>query len=393
LGVFRSIVDTRELLRDTLKATLNIDPGEVGLAADVMVQRRANLARIIDSWETARKRIPERDRSSAEQKASRLRITLEKGQHVMLRQIFEAEHGRLRDHAFPCHAMVERRMEEIDEGEPKAELLSEEMSVEEAFEDVVGAVINKEDTWRTKKATKSAAPPTTSKKLRSSLRLLRVSYTIAKYKHSTRQWLSSTSPTLWNDYCDWLLGDEIAGYKSLVEGTTIVPPWSVLMELEHQYPKEVIQLVLYHGKDIATAFFDAKNDAGLKLRYFSTPMAMHAALSSKKRGNDAMDDDEKMKMKREWEKKLWPENKKLKGRDAKGNGKGNKSKGDKKGGEKSKDGFRAKHKNSKAPDRNLICYSYQDDLCRGRCNFFHVCSECMGAHPRCKCKITGETAE
>jgi hypothetical protein len=362
-----------------------------------MVQRRVNLARIIDSWETARKRISERDRISAEQKASRLPITLERGQHVMLRQKFEAEHGRLKDHAFPCHAMIERRMEEIDEGEPKAELLSEVISVEEAVEDVVGAVIDKEGTWKTKKTTKSVALPTTSEQLRSRLRLLGVSYTIAKYKHSTRQWLSTTSPTLWNDYCDWLLGDEIAGYKSLVQGTTIVPPWSVLMEFEHQYRKEVLRLVLYHSKDIATAFADTRNDAGLKLRYFSTPMAMHAALSSKKRGSEALDDDEKLK-KKEWEKKkewketLWPGNKKQRGGDGKGKGKGNKG-GGAKSGDKGKDFFKAKHKNSKTPDGRQICFRYQDDLCRGKCNFVHVCSECLGAHPRCKCTILGAAAE
>ena len=162
LGVFGSIVDTREQLRDTLKLMLDIDPSEAGIAADIMIQRRVNLARIIDSWETARKRISERDRISAEQRASRLPITLERGQHVMLRQKFEAEHGRLKDHAFPCHAMVERRMEEIDEGEPKAELLSDVISVEEAVEDVVGAVIDKKGTWKTKKTTKSVALPTTS---------------------------------------------------------------------------------------------------------------------------------------------------------------------------------------------------------------------------------------
>ena len=218
LGVFGSIVDTREQLRNTLKIMLLIDPEEAGVAADVAVQRRVNLARIIDAWETSRKRISERDRISAEQKASRLPITLERSQHVMLRQKFEAEHGRLKDHAFPCHAMVERRMEEIEEGEPKAELLSDVISIEEAVEDVVGAVIDKEGTWRTKKSTKSVALPITSEQLRSRLRLLGVSYTIAKYRHSTRQWLSTTSPALWNEYCDYILGDDVAGYKTIVQG-------------------------------------------------------------------------------------------------------------------------------------------------------------------------------
>ena len=194
--------------------------------------------------------------------------------------------------------------------------------------------------------------------------------------------------SLWNDYCDWILGDEIAGYKSLVQGVTIVPPWSVLMEFEHQYRKEVIRLVLYHGKDIATAFLDAKNDAGLKLRYFSTPMAMHAAMNSKKRGSETLDDDDKNKDKLKWakEKLKWERNKKQKG-EGKGKGKGDKGKGGDKAKGGDKEFFKAKHKNTKTPDGRQICFRYQDELCRGKCAFVHVCTECLGSHPRCKCNI------
>ena len=377
LGVFACMVDQRAELRTVTKTMLGLDPDEVGITALEATDRRVNVARIIDAWETSKKRISERDRIAAEQKASRMPMVLEKTQHVMLRQKYELTHAKMLDSQYPCHAMIERRLEEIQDGEPKAELMSEVISAEESVEDIVGAVLDKEGTWKTKRSTKSIPLPTTSEQLRVRIRILGVSYEIAKYKHITRAWLSTTSPAIWNQHADYILGEDVYGFKLTVQDTIVVPPWQVVMEYEQQIRKHALKRVIYDDEDIATALMYCQTNASLKEKYFSTPMAINASVMSKKRPNDGTNDAKKGN---KWQKNH-EGNKQKEGNKGKGRGRGKSD---------DKKAFTPQHKHTKTPDGRAICYRFQDNTCKGKCQFVHVCSTCLGAHPRSKCTFIAD---
>ena len=167
IGLFNSMVDSRGDLRAMLIAEFGLNPAELNLAPGEALARRVNAARIVDAWDTSRKRQEEHDRVQAEQKASRLPLTLSRSQHINLRTRYERDHGRVADKAWPCQALKERRFEEVDEGEVRADPLSEVVSQEELIDDAVGAVIDRDGAIRLRRAPRSIALPSGSEELQS----------------------------------------------------------------------------------------------------------------------------------------------------------------------------------------------------------------------------------
>ena len=112
---------------------------------------------------------------------------------MALRMRYEAEFGRVSDKRYPCDALVEKRFEEVDEGEVRADPLTEAVSRDELQEDPVGAVVDRDGAIRLRKAPKSVPMPRNSEELRVKVRLLGITFTLARYKHAQRPWLGGAS--------------------------------------------------------------------------------------------------------------------------------------------------------------------------------------------------------
>lgn len=369
VGLFVSFVDTKAQLRDALAAQFNLDPNEAGISVDVKRERQMNCARLVDSWDTATKRAEEADRVQAEQKASRLPMTLSRSSHITLRQRYEKDHGRLQDKSWPCQQLIEKRFEEVEEGEVRADPLSEVVSVEEVQEDVIGAVMDRDGAIRMKKASKSIPLPKDSEELRNRLKILGVTFQLAAYKHSSRLWLSTTTPGVWRDHADFILGEDIWNFQITTMDFKVTPPWQVVLSYEFQVRKQACRYIMFENLDISAAMLKARKCTETKEKYFSTPVALSAAVSrGTKRPAEPLTADERGKGKG-----------KSKGK-AKGANKGNGA--TKKGKGKGK----ARFPKTKTPDGRSICYKFQDGQCNNAsCAFCHVCANCLGDHPMSGC--------
>ena len=367
LGLFVATADSKGELRTILTRNFGLNADEGGLDPAVALERRINIAKLVDSWDTCRKRQEETDRVQAEQKASRLPLTLSRSTHINLRVRFEADHGRILDRAWPCQAMVERRFEEIEEGEVRAESLTEVVSAEEVVEDVVGAVLDKDGAIRVKKTAKSVPLPSTPEELRKRVKILGVSYTLAAYKHSQRLWLSK-EPEIWTDHLDYVLGDDVHGFSLTISGVKVEPPWSVVLGYEFQLRRTACREVVFNGVRLKEAMRMARACPVTKEKYFTTPVALAAAVSRAPTGKRVPVPGEDRPPK-------WPKGAgKGKGKDKGGKGKG-KGKG------------KARFTHTKTPDGRLVCFRYQDDQCKsGKCTYVHVCARCLGNHPMLSCK-------
>ena len=62
-------------------------------------------------------------------------ISLTQGEHVSLRQLFEKAFGRMEDEGFPASGVIERRLQEVEQGNPTAEPLSDVASSAEVSAD------------------------------------------------------------------------------------------------------------------------------------------------------------------------------------------------------------------------------------------------------------------
>ena len=83
ISLFSLIADTRGDLRAALHdPPFNLNPNEGGLDPSLAAGRRVQAARLLDAWETARSRVEEKKKLQAEQRASRLPLTLNATEHV-----------------------------------------------------------------------------------------------------------------------------------------------------------------------------------------------------------------------------------------------------------------------------------------------------------------------
>ena len=368
IGLFVAMVDSKTTLRATLISDFDLDPAAMGLAGPDIILRRVNCAKMVDAWEACSKRQDESDRLQATQRASRLPMTMQGSSHIILRQRYENEYGRTKDCSYPCHAMVERRLEELEQGEVVAEALTDAVSVEEAEIEITGAMLDKDGALRVQKVTKKVPLPVSSEELRNRVRMIGISYQLASYKHHSRKWLTQMSPAVWASHLDFVLGNEVYGLKVNVMDTTIEAPWTVVLAYEHSIRKAACRMMMWDNVTMTDALEAARKDTHTKELHFTTPVTMAASLprkgQEKPRHPDPPAPPGKGKRARERARA-----------EAKGKGKG-------------KGKSIQKYPHSKTPDGRLICFRFQDGQCTAgkKCRFVHVCARCFATHPMAECK-------
>ena len=80
-------------------------------------------------------------------------ISLTQGEHVSLRQSFEKAFGRMEDEGFPASGVLERRLQEVEQGNPTAEPLSDVASSAEVSADAVKIVLDTDGTFKVRRST------------------------------------------------------------------------------------------------------------------------------------------------------------------------------------------------------------------------------------------------
>ena len=205
LKTFSVFADDRAGVRAAFSADV-ADITEAGLSADQKAMVRVASAQVLAAWVSASTRDLEEVRAAAENKVMRLPQLVSRAGLVALRQRFEKDHGRQNDATWPCAALIERRLEECEEGSFVAPPLSEVISVEAAGDEAV-EIMEVGSALRVRKAPRAIAMPATTEQLRTRLRTLAISYIIASYRHQSRLWLRSATLPVFLNYVEYLLGD------------------------------------------------------------------------------------------------------------------------------------------------------------------------------------------
>lgn len=370
INTFACIVDTKAELRTLLALDFGMNPAEANLAPEEGRARRVLIARVVDSWQTICKRVTDKDAVESDQKARNVPTTMSRQAHIVLRNRFEKDWGKTEDKAFPSNSMIERRFEEIEEGDLKADLLTQISSAEETLEDTAMAILDKDGVLRLRKAQASVPLPTTSEQLRLRMRLLSISFQLASYRHGSKPWLAGYDMNIWQRHVDYILGEDIYSFKD--PGSGISPTWTTVLSYEHRIRHEAFKAIMSTGKPLDEALETARRDSSLKERFFSTPMALNAI--SAKRG-----------WTEEGSAQPWSKHQKTEKGDK---GKGGKGKG------------KTKERKGKTPDGRRFCWKFNNATgCPDKgCTFVHACQRCGdGSHnalsPTCPDRIKKAAAE
>ena len=266
-------------------------------------------------------------------------------------------YGKIEDKVTPSKEYLEKKLQELENGEFRAELLSEIVSKDEVDPDIMVPVFDSKGALSVKKGTTTVALPTGPEQLRRRLSVMLHCIQMLALKHTNREEIQDFSRDTMERYKDYVLGDYVWGLSSTdLQGQLIqTPPWSLVLSYEHAIRKRAYSLMVSENLKIGAAFEQAWKCPTTKERHFITPLALYS-----KRSNPGSSWGE------------WSPKSKGKGKSKSGSGKG---KATGKGA-------------STAPDGSKICFRFNQGKCSyQKCKFSHICNKCFKkGHNALNCK-------
>ena len=359
LKVFSTFCDTRAEVRTALKDDFRIDQ-----ATDAPT--RAEVARIVTSWEVARELASKEQELRAESKVLGMPRILQHSERQAMLKAVEGVIGKLQEAETPSNEYLAMKVEECENNEPTAASLDEVTSRYDTSTSALQSSLDASGHVRVTKTKLKGKMPEDTEALRRVIKLEGIAWLAVAAKFRHKHWLHGLAISDWTKYTDYILGDRVNNMKIQIDGQTqsVRPPWSVILTYEHRLRKEAFKLVQTGEKTLSEALADVIKNADLKESFFTTPIALGASQSGENKWRRLGDRKGKGEFKGDY----------------KGDGKGKKGKkGDRKGTGKDHHGNQL---TSKTPDGREICYAFNSQGCRGRCGRVHVCrvAGCYGDH-------------
>ncbi len=287
---------------------------------------------------------------------------------MALRIAFRDKYFEFRDTLAPVEHYMEQCTDHMEQGEFRAEPLTQVVSRDEVDFSDVGASVARDGAIRIRKGYSEVALPETMVEMRRRLRIWGHRWILMALKHPNRQQLQDAVPQVFTDYIDYLEGPDVIEFVAKNDSGAIIsrPSFSQVRHYDYYIRKKMAEHMNV-GVSVAKALKLSYEDTSLRERQFSTPVGMAAVPRGRLRSRSPRRD------RQPWQPK---------GR-GKGKGKG-KGKGD-------RDKDNSQGLLSTTSDGRPICYKYNNqwEKCKGRCNYIHVCRRCEGRHPMHMCDNSG----
>ena len=337
---FRDEADLTQVMADSF-----------GLDAAESLQSRAEVASVICSWNDTRTKAKRQSEVEAEMNSREWTKPIPTGDYIQLRNSFTERVGLIEDKMIPAKEYLEKKLQELENGEFRAETLAEVVSKDEVDPDVLVPIFDAKGTLSVKKGSTTVPMPTGPEQLRRRLSVMQNCLMMLAIKHVHHEELKDVGKEVFEKYKDYLLGDYVWGLTSTdLQGRQIqTPPWSLVLAYEHAIRKRAYTIMQTEHLQLGAALQQAWKCPVTKERHFITPLALYA-----KRSYPNQDGD-------------W---------DPKGKGKKGKGKGKSKG---------------QGPKGEKICYRFNQGKCSyKKCKFEHMCNKCFQkGHNALNCKSGG----
>lgn len=368
---FTAIVKDADDLKELVKA-------EFGIDAMVSLENRVRVSNVVISYNTAVQRVLKQAEEEGELAAKNLVKPMPTTEWAAMREAWQAKFWAIDDDLVPARCYLERKAEEVEQNEYKAEALTSVLTKDQDDPEILTPVWSTTGALAMRKGAQAVEEPHNPEQLRKRLKVLGLAVMFLGLKHSNRQYLQGYTPQTTEDYLTYLLSENCYYLQGKsAEGFTINgPSWAQLLLYEFQIRKKAWALINSgKSKRFVDALELAWQDSCVKERYLVTPVALSSSSGSKRTMTTDPGTGKGGVTKK-----------------AKGGGGGKASKkGGGKGGNSGKSGKTAERlgMQSKTPDGLNICYGYNDfnTRCRNKgCRFEHCCGLCYGKHPLYACK-------
>ena len=333
---------------------VNVLRDDFGLDAAASLQNRAQVASVICAWKDTQTKAKRQSEVEAEMDTREWTKPIPTGDYIQLRTAFFNRFGALEDKkVVPAKEYLEKKLQELENGEFRAETLSEDVSKDEIDPDVLTPMFDSRGNLSVKKGSSSVPLPTGPEQLRRRLSIMQNCLMMLAIKHVTHEELKDVTRELFDKYKDYLLGDYVWGLSSTdLQGNQVqTPPWSLVLSYEQAIRKKAFAYMQVETIHFGEVLQKAWKCPVTKERHFITPLALYAKRSYP--GGD-------------WNPKGGPKGGSKGGPKGKGKGKGTGPKGEK------------------------ICFRFNQGKCSyKKCKFEHMCSKCFKkGHNAMNCKAT-----
>ena len=353
-----SAAELKELVKD-----------EFGIDSKAGIADRVRVANLIVAWENATVRARKQSEVEGELSTRHQVKPMTNSDYIAMRQSWEAKYWPLDEEYVPSRQYLERRGEEMEQEDLKAEPLTAVVTKDQDDQDILIPIWTSSGTMTLKKSAQASDEPKNPEQLRKKIKVLTTGLMFLATKHSNRKFIQGINPQLGEDYVTYLLSE----HCFLLQGRTAEgfcipgPSWQQLLVYEFQVRRKAWILV-QGGADFKDALRISWQDPVVKERFLTTPVALSSSSTSKRSFDQGGDHRPSGGGKRS----------KAKGGGCKGKGKG-----------KGKSATERLNIAARTPDGDPICFSYNDFSIRCKkkdCRFKHVCGACFERHPIYACK-------
>jgi hypothetical protein len=266
---FASFVEDKTELRKTLKQSFDMDPD----TGDIWV--RVHISKVLVAWDAARARATKLADAEGDAEARGVPKDVSSSDYHSMRATFEARYWEVTDRELPGRSYLERKLDEVEKAEVRAELLSEVVSKDEDEPDTLKTTWSLGGELKVVKSSSKVALPGDTEALRRRLTLLGTAWMFVASHQTSRAYLKGITPQLFQEYTAYLLGEFVLGM--LVRdgrGNSIdSPAWHLLIAYEQAVRSKAVQL-MRKGATFCDSLKQAWEDPVTKERYFTTPLAL-----------------------------------------------------------------------------------------------------------------------
>jgi len=348
------------------------------------IHSRVVAGKITVAWLAARTRSQKQTDQDGDCEVRRVPKDIPNSVSTGMRDAFEKTYWALEDKQVPARSYMERKMDEVEKNELRAEPLEEVVSLEEDDPHALKTEWRPDGQLRAVRVGTKVPLPKGPEELRKRIALMGTALIFAGTQQVHKAYLQGLTPQTFLEYVEYLLGDHVWKLAASGPGNTFIssPSWGLLLSYEHAIRKKMVELQK-KGTSVKLALKAAYEDPVTKERYFTTPLCMEAVAPKRTAPT-------------EWPGPEWRPQPQPTVPDSKGKGKGKgKDKGkEAKGGNGQRPGAGQRTKERKrgsamkgapkgctdrTPDGKNICFGFntKEGCTRAPCPFAHVCGKCF----------------
>ena len=257
--IFSKMADTAVDLRTFLKDDFTLVANST--------KKKVLTARILNVWESATTRGQKRKAEEAEQRIGDMPRTIPRTTFLGLSQSAEDLYGEWEDENTPHKSYFESKLDEIEDGEFKAELMRKILAKSDAM-DAKGGKLNYS----------AGLVPATSEELRHKVKVIAHVWELVRIKLPSLPLLSDYRAHIWEKYVTWLLGKQVFGtvVKDTQGREVFKPPWTLLLSFELEVRKAMVKILNHEAVTLSEALTRAMADRDVLQLHFKDPMSLSA---------------------------------------------------------------------------------------------------------------------